>query len=120
MHQGYAWGWDRMSRAIRIESVEVRGMQLSFGGVVVYVRNKRVARAMVRDGRPVWSCRPRPGGFAVLSLVDGASSDLTDRFMIDSTATDERVPGMSLGFVTQEMSRLYMQRLEAWVRGCQA
>lgn len=109
-----------MTQGIRVKQQLVKGTLLTFGGVDYAVRNKRVAKAMVRDGRPVWSCRPRPGGFAIVSLVDGASSDLTDRYMIDSTATDERVPGMSLGFVAQQMSRLYMQRLEAWVRACQA
>jgi len=111
-----------MTQGIRIVATGSggRGNILRFGNVDYLVKNKRVARAMVRDGRPSWSCKPRPGGLAIVSLVDGASSDLTDRYMIDVKADSERVPGMSLGFVAQEMSRLYMQRLEAWVRACQA
>jgi len=109
-----------MTQGIRVKQQLVKGTLLTFGGVDYAVRNKRVAKAMVRDGRPVWSCRPRPGGLAIVSLVDGASSDLTDRYMIDSTATNEVAPGLYVGSVVQVMSMRYMRELEAWVRACQA
>lgn len=109
-----------MTQAIKVVRKMPQGLMLSFGEFEFHVRNTRVARAMIRDGRPVWSCRPRSHGLAVVSLVDGASSDLTDRYMIDMKADAERVPGLSLSHTVQTMSRLYMYRLEEWVRGCQA
>ena len=101
-----------MTQGIRVKQQLVKGTLLTFGGVDYAVRNKRVAKAMVRDGRPVWSCKPRNNGVKVLSVHDGSSTNLTGSWLLE--------PGDDPVDAVKALVSTYMAQLEWWVRSCLA
>lgn len=92
---------------MRIEMQLVKGSLLRFCGVAYVVRNKKVAAMMVKTARPVWSARPRPGGYSVVSLVDDGIA-YADRQVAELGGP----PGMAIPATAYALSGLYFTRLE--------